>query len=75
MTETGNQDIENCSSKLCTRSCISKNSAQTTEGVEIMQETIKVLKGDAALLVCTASAIADRRSPRNKESPKLPRDF
>ena len=75
MTENWNQDIEKIIQALHTILYFKNNYPSTTEGNRIMQETIKVLKGDGRSLLCTNVAIAIDASLRNKEVQASPRDF
>ena len=75
MTENWNQDIEKIIQALHTILYFKNNYPSTTEGNRIVQETIKVLKGDGRSLLCANVAVAIDASLSNKEVQVSPRDF
>ena len=75
MTDNWNQDIEKIIQALHTILYFKNNYPSTTEGHRIIQETLKVLKGDGRSLLCTNVAIAIDASLSNKGVQVSLRDF
>ena len=75
MTENWNQDIEKIIQALHTILYFKNYYPSTTEGNRIVQETIKVLKGDGRSLLCANVAVAIDASLSNKEVEVTARDF
>ena len=75
MTDNWNQDIEKIIQALHTILYFKNNYPSTTEGQRIIQEALKVLKGDGRSLLCANVAVAIDASLSNKEVQAAPHAF